>query len=119
MRRKRSGLAEESLKTKKTRERLKKRLEALDKKVTEQALESKVLEMHRWLERHSEQRVALQSKNMSLFDGNQNAATISQKVSVLADQIRKEILTAQEKNAKDLEPILKKMVSTPFVESKA
>lgn len=83
-------IAEESPKTRKAREKLKRQLEALDKKVTPQALEKKSIEIQRWIARHASNRIALKSKSISLFDENQNAAVLSQRVSQLAEQIQKD-----------------------------
>jgi BMFP domain-containing protein YqiC len=88
---KRKTVAEESVKTRKAREKLRKKLEALERKVTPQALEKKTIEIHRWIARHAAHRVVLRSKTISLFDENQNTAKISKKISGLADQIQKEI----------------------------
>jgi hypothetical protein len=85
-------IAEESVKLRKAREKLKKQLEAYDRKITPQALEKKTIEIHRWIARHASQRVVLKSKSISLFDENQNAATVSQRVSGLVNQIQKEII---------------------------
>jgi hypothetical protein len=82
-------IADESLKTLKAREKLKKQLDALDKKVTPQALEKKVNEIQRWIARHAPTRIVLKNKSISLFDENQNAAELSMRVSQLADQIKK------------------------------
>ena len=87
---KKKDIAEESLKTKKAREKLKKRLDALDQKITPQALKEKSIEIHRWIARHAEKRVVLREKSFSLFDENQNAAQLSQKISKIAEQIRNE-----------------------------
>lgn len=84
------SIAEESPKTRKAREKLKRQLEALEKKVTPQALEKKAIEIQRWIARHASNRIALKSKSISLFDENQNAAGLSQRVSQLADQIQKD-----------------------------
>ncbi len=81
-------IAEESQKTRKAREKLKRQLDALEKKVTPQALEKKAIEIQRWIARHASNRVALKGKSISLFDENQNAAELSQRVSQLADQIK-------------------------------
>ncbi len=83
-------IAEESLKTRKAREKLKKKLEAFDRKITPQALEKKAIEIQRWIARHASNRVVLKSKSISLFDENQNAAGLSQRISLLADQIKSE-----------------------------
>jgi hypothetical protein len=85
---KKKFIAEESIKTRRAREKLKKQMEALDQKVTPQALERKVIEIQRWISRHASNRVALKSKSISLFDENQNAAALSMRVSQLADQIK-------------------------------
>lgn len=81
-------IAEESLKTKKSREKLKKRLEDLDRKVTPEALKEKSSEIEQWISRRSD-RLVLKEK-FSLFDENQNAAKLSSKTAKLADQLRKQ-----------------------------
>jgi len=93
---KRKAIAEESLKTRRAREKLKRQLEAFEKKVTPQALEKKSIEIHRWIARHASNRVVLKNKNISLFDGNQNAAKISQRVSNFAKDLKQEIQQSQE-----------------------
>src|ERR1700722_10735202 len=87
---KKKQIAEESLKTRKAREKLKKQLEANDKKITPQALEKKSIEIHRWIARHAHNRVVLKSKSISLFDENQNTADISNRVSNFFDLIGKD-----------------------------
>ena len=87
---KQKQIAEESDKTRKAREKLKKQLEANDKKITSQALKKTSIEIHRWIGRHAQNRVVLKSKNISLFDENQNTATISHRVGHLAEQIRRD-----------------------------
>jgi hypothetical protein len=87
-------VAEESLKTRKAREKLKKQLESIDKMITPQALEKKTIEIHRWIARHAAQRVVLRSKAISLFDENQNAAKLSQKIVALAEQLKTNVPAA-------------------------
>jgi len=82
------ALAEESLKTKKTREKLRKHLQEMDQNVTPQALKRKSLEIHRWISRHASHRVVLKSKAISLFDENQNTAELSQKISELVNRLQ-------------------------------
>ena len=82
-------LAEESEKTKKTREKLRKRLEEMDQGITPQALKRKSSEIHRWIARHASDRIALRTKSISLFDENQNAANLSQKVNAVMDRLKK------------------------------
>ena len=88
---KKKVIAEESAKTRKAREKLKKQLAAFEKKITPQALQKKTIEIHRWIERHASNRIALKSKSISLFDENQNAAKLSQKIAHLADQMKIEV----------------------------
>lgn len=82
------GIAEESEKTKKTREKLKKRLQEMDQGITPQALKRKSSEIHRWIARRAQERVALKTKSISLFDENQNAAALSQKVSAAMEKLK-------------------------------
>ncbi len=104
----RKKIAEESHKTRKAREKLKKQFDAFEKKITPQALEKKAIEIQRWIARHASSRVALKTKSISLFDENQNAACLSQRVGLLADQIKRDfhLDDGQEKMSK-----LKKLVS--------
>ncbi|MCB1106648.1 MAG: hypothetical protein KDK76_00960 [Chlamydiia bacterium] len=85
------GLAEESEKTKKTREKLRQKLEEMDQGITPQALKRKSSEIHRWIARHASERIALRSKSISLFDENQNAADLSRKVSSVVESLREGI----------------------------
>lgn len=84
-------IAEESEKTKKAREKLKRRLKELEKKVTQQALERKNMEIHRWIARHAPQRVVLRTKTISLFDENKNTAGVSQKIFKVALQLKRDL----------------------------
>ena len=81
-------LADESVKTQKAREKLKRQLEVFDKKITPQALKRKTIEIHRWIEHYAQQRVVLKAKSICLFDENQNAASLSQRVSDLAEKLK-------------------------------
>ena len=85
------SVVQESAKTRKTREKLKKRLDALDQKITPQALKEKVIEIHRWIALNAGHRVLLRTKEISLFDENQNTADVSRKVSGVAVQVQKDI----------------------------
>lgn len=85
---KKRALAEESPKTRKAREKLKKQLEACESKITPQALEKKSIEIHRWISRHASQRIVLKTKTISLFDEGENAAGVSQKISKLAEHVQ-------------------------------
>jgi FtsZ-binding cell division protein ZapB len=81
-------IAEESLKTRKAREKLRRHLEKLDAHITPQALKEKSIEIHRWITRHAEHRVVLKEKSISLFDENQNAAKLSQRIAKIAQQLQ-------------------------------
>lgn len=82
-------LAKESEKTRKAREKLRRRLSAIDQKVTPQALEKKTIEIHRWIARHAPHRIVLKTKAISLFDENKNTAGISQKISKIATMLQR------------------------------
>lgn len=81
------ALAEESAKTKKTREKLRKRLDEMDQGITPQALKRKSVEIHRWIAHHAADRIVLRSKSISLFDENQNTARLSHKVSSVVKKL--------------------------------
>jgi len=80
-------IVEESLKTKKAREKLIKRLKDQEMQITKEALEKKSLEIHRWISRNADRRITLRDKAISLFDENQNAAEISQKILKIAEKL--------------------------------
>ena len=80
-------LAQESSKTQKAREKLRRHWSDLEKKITAEALQEKTEEIHRWIARHAHLRVHLKNKNISLFDENQNAAKISQRVRTIAQKL--------------------------------
>lgn len=102
----------ESLKTKKTREKLKKRMDALEKKVTPQALKEKLVEIHRWISMNAGRRVVLRTKEISLFDENQNTAEMSRKIVGVAEQIQKEMQATYDIRKDQVgEQLLKKIVS--------
>ncbi|MBX9922472.1 MAG: hypothetical protein K2Y01_00030 [Rhabdochlamydiaceae bacterium] len=90
----RKSVVTESVQVRRAREKLKKRMEAIEKKITTQALEKKSLEIHQWIAKHASDRVILYAKEISLFDENQNTAKVSQKVSLLAERIQKETRSA-------------------------
>jgi lysyl-tRNA synthetase class I len=84
-----SQFAEESYKTKKVRKKLKKHLEKIDSQITQQELNRKIVEIHRWISRHAPHRISLKNKSISLFDENQNAAKCSQKIMGIISQLQK------------------------------
>ncbi len=79
---------EESDKTKRAREKLRKRLEKLEKEITQEALKKKIIEIHDRISRHAANRVVLTRKSISLFDNNQNPAAISNKVFSISKKIK-------------------------------
>lgn len=82
----------ESSQTQKARERLRKKMESVEKKITSQALEAKTLEIHKWISKNASNRIVVYNKNIGLFDENQNTARMSRNVSSIAEKIQKEIL---------------------------
>jgi hypothetical protein len=84
-------LAPESLKTRKAREKLQKHWADVEKKITPESLREKTDEIHRWIARHAQYRVPLRDKKISLFDENQNAARISQRVTAIAQKLQDEM----------------------------
>lgn len=93
---KQKAAVDESVQVQKAREKLKKKLEELDEKVTKQALERKSLEICRCISKNASERIALQAKEISLFDENQNTAKVSRKVSLMAEKIKKDAQLLQE-----------------------
>ncbi len=85
-------LAPESVKTRKAREKLQKHWDDIEKKITPESLKEKTDEIHRWIARHAQYRVPLKEKKISLFDENQNAARISQRVTLIAQKLQEEML---------------------------
>lgn len=78
----------ESEKTKRAREKLKKRLNSLEQEITQEALKKKIIEIHDRITRHSSSRTILSRKTISLFDNNQNAAKISNKVNSIYQKMK-------------------------------
>ena len=75
-------------KTKRARDKLKKRLEKLEKEITQDALKRKVIEIHDRISRHAANREILTRKSLSLFDDNQNSASLSKKVAFISNSIK-------------------------------
>ena len=85
---KRKEIAKESFKTQKARHKLQKRFEVMESQITKEAIEEKTSEIHRWISLHANRRVSLKNKSISLFDENENAALISQKIVKLAKGLK-------------------------------
>lgn len=82
-------IAEETERTLKARNKLKKRLGLIDEKITDEALEKKNDEIHRWISKHANERVVLKKKSISLFDSNKNAAKMSSKLEKMQKDLKK------------------------------
>ena len=80
--------ADESPKTKKTREKLRKQIQSCDQKLTPYHIKQKNHEIYRWISSNAADRISLKGKNISLFDENQNTAALSQKVSKFAADLK-------------------------------
>ena len=80
-------ISPESDKTQKSREKLAKRLEEVDKLNTEDNLNKKVVEIHESISRYASSRVSLNRKSISLFDNNENSADFSKKVANISASI--------------------------------
>lgn len=70
-------VANDSVKVLKARNRLAKRLEAINMQITDKAIKNKRVEIYQWITRHSNQRIPLRLKSICIFDMNQNSAPIS------------------------------------------
>ena len=70
-------LVEESERTKKAREKLKRKLDDLEKRISPHSLEKKIEEIHQWISRNQEHRVRLKKDSFSLFDENKSSADLS------------------------------------------
>lgn len=103
-------IAKESAQTRKVREKLQKKLEKLEKKITEEALQKKVLEIHKWIAKNAGDRIVLKAKTISLFDSNQNTAQTSRKILGVMEQIQKDIQNSYEGKAP--QEILKRMIAS-------
>ena len=84
----RKVVVQESLKTKKIREKIRKSWANFDQLVTPEALKVQVEEIHRWIARHAKSRIRLKNKKISLFDENQNTAKIGPRVRAIAQRLR-------------------------------
>ena len=80
-------IAPESIKTKRAREKLRKQWEEQSQLITEAALEETGDKIRKWIAANAPNRVPLKEKSIRLFDQNQNAATLSQKVQSFAKKL--------------------------------
>lgn len=86
---KKKKLADESARTQRAREKLRRKLADRERQITPQALEKKMGEIHRWIARHATERVVLKDKAIALFDKNVHAAAVSRTIAKIAGQLRK------------------------------
>lgn len=84
-------LAPESEKTQRMREKLRKFWTEAEERITPEALQEKVDEIHRWIARHAKNRIRLKNKKISLFDENQNTAKIGPRVRAIAQKLRQQL----------------------------
>lgn len=93
--------AKESAHVRKTREKLKQRLEATEKKITPEALRDTSQAIQKWIARHSKDRINLKDKTITLFDENKHSASPHNKiVTSLLKQLQSE--ATKEKEVKNL-----------------
>ncbi len=90
---KRSRIAPESIKTKRAREKLRKQWEDQDLLITESALADTIDKIHKWIAANAMNRVRLKEKDLRLFDQNQNAAVLSQKVQLFAKRLYEDLFS--------------------------
>lgn len=88
---KRKRIAPESIKTKRAREKLRKQWEEQDLLITESALADTIDKIHKWIAANAVNRVRLKEKDIRLFDQNQNAAVLSQKVQQFAKRLYEDL----------------------------
>jgi len=80
-------IALESIKTKKTREKLKEQWEQESLLITKSSLAATIEKIHDWIALNAGHRVVLRDKEIRLFDQNQNAASSSRKIQEVARKI--------------------------------
>lgn len=83
-------ILEESQKTKRARDKLKQRLDLMEKKTTAEALKDKTTAIERWIGRRAKERVMVK-KDIPLFDKNQNSAKPSRSISKLQEEIMQKL----------------------------
>lgn len=79
--------AEMEPKTKRIRDRLAKRLDAQEKKMTQKALQDTKVKIHHWIARHQSERKVIQKETFSLFSGGKSVAEASSKIQAIRQQI--------------------------------
>jgi hypothetical protein len=82
--REKEGIAPESSRTKKAREKLQQQWEQDALLITAPALAASLEKIYQWIALNAGHRVVLRNKEIHLFDQNQNAAALSRKVQEIA-----------------------------------
>lgn len=90
--------SQESIQIKRARRKLKKQLQEEEKQITPQALQKMSQSIHQWISRHSDDRIQLKDKNITLFDANQHSAKIKSK---FIDSLLKELSKENELSKSD------------------
>ncbi len=83
-------LAPESLKTRRAREKLLKQWDEENRQITPKAIEETIDKMHKWIADNARHRVPIKEK-IELFNQNQNAAKLSEKVQKFAEKIKQDM----------------------------
>ncbi|MBX7066052.1 MAG: hypothetical protein K1X28_02360 [Parachlamydiales bacterium] len=86
------GIAPESAKTKRAREKLIKQWEAEKVHFNPKALKDTVEKIHKWIADNSKNRVQIEKKGIKLFNQNKDAAVVSKKVQSIADKLKEEFV---------------------------
>ena len=83
-------IVEESEKTRRARDKLKQRIESMEKKVTPEALKDKTSAIERWIDRRSSERVSVK-KDFPLFDKNKHPAKPSKGIAKLQEDLQERL----------------------------
>lgn len=95
-------------KTQKILEKLKKRLDSLDKQITSEKLEESKSKIQYWIERHTAQRVLINDKDFKLFTEGKSAAKMSRRIESFRSHLRDGFYNKVIDNHTDLKGRVKK-----------
>ncbi len=85
-------IAPESIKTKRAREKLRKRWESEKELFTPKALQKTIEKIHKWIADNAKNRISIKEKSsIKLFNQNKDAAEISKKLQVFAENLKKDM----------------------------
>ena len=82
-----SKYEKESAKITKIREKLIKKFDEHEKKITPDAITKKLEEIHKWIASHSHNRIIIKNK-IALFDGNSNSANLSRTAKKVVSKLK-------------------------------